>query len=89
MLFAAEDQSKLDKRSLINLRIPLGWEQIGNCSLWLSRKLRCGWCKDLPASQMQSKDQHPGVLAVAVAKCHPRPHPHALSAVSGRRKTSH
>lgn len=38
MLFPSEDQSKLDKRSLINLPIPLGWEQIGSCSRWLPKR---------------------------------------------------
>lgn len=38
MLFPSEDQSKLDKRSLINLPISLGWGQIGSCSHWLSQR---------------------------------------------------
>lgn len=77
MLFPTEDQSKLDKRSLINLRIPLGLEQICHCSLWLPKQ--GSWCIDVmwlvgraPASQTWSRDQDPGILA---AVCHPYPHP--------------
>lgn len=74
MLFPTEDQSKLDKRSLINLPIPLGWEQISSCSLWLSKgeadatltTLTWYGRKDLPTSQMQSGDQDPDVLAAAM-----------------------
>lgn len=80
MLFPTEDQSKLDKRSLINLPIPLGWEQICSCFLPLSK--RGSWCIDVvwlverpPTSQMQGRDQNPGVLAAAMPSVTPTPTP--------------
>ncbi|CAK7290710.1 hypothetical protein VULLAG_LOCUS1413 [Vulpes lagopus] len=74
MLFPTEDQSKLDKRSLINLPIPLGWEQIGSCSLRLSKggsqcDIDAVWLLEraLPnPSQMQSRHQDPGLPPAAL-----------------------
>lgn len=98
MLFPSEDQSKLDKRSLINLPIPLGWEQIGSCSHWLPKReadvtlkgdgWRGSW-KDHPTSRMQSADRDPGVLGAPMASVTLHSAPGALGTVSGRKKTSH
>lgn len=98
MLFPSEDQSKLDKRSLINLPIPLGWEQIGSCSHWLPKweadvtLTGGGWRgsrKDHPTSRMQSADRDPGVLGAPMASVTLHSAPGALGTVSGRKKTSH
>lgn len=98
MLFPSEDQSKLDKRSLINLPIPLGWEQIGSCSHWLPKweadvtLMGGGWRgsqKDHPTSWMQSADRDPGVLGAPMASVTLHSAPGALGTVSGRKKTSH
>lgn len=93
MLFPAEDQSKLDKRSLINLPIPLGREQIGNCSLWLSKGEE-SWCIDLvwlmerPPHQSDAEQRPgPGRPSCRHAKCpppHPNPAPLALSQEEGK-----
>lgn len=78
MLFPTEDQSKLDKRSLINLPIPLGWEQLCSCSLQLSKQ--GSWCIDVmwlvgraPASPIRTRDQDPGILVAAVPRVSPAP----------------
>lgn len=93
MLFPKEDQSKLDKRSLINLPIPLGWEQIGSCSHWLSKQeadmtLMCGSGRDLPASRMQNTDQDPGVLGAPMPSVTLHSAPGAPSTVLGRKNIS-
>lgn len=95
MLFPSEDQSKLDKRSLINLPIPLGWEQVGSCSRWLSKREAdmtlmglCGSGRDLPMSQRQNADQDPGVLGAPMPSTALYSAPGAPSAVLGRKNIS-
>lgn len=68
MLFPVKDQSKLDKRSLINLRIPLGWEQIGNCS-----QGGCGvWLVQRPPRQSDA-EQRPAPRRPSCGRCQVSP----------------